>query len=217
MPLPHNHDSCSSFDQHSSKRTLFSIRTQVTIPLKGGILSEFIAFSDFPDGREHTALRLGAPPTDVPPLVRIHSECLTGDVFGSLRCDCGQQLKEALERISAEGGYVLYLRQEGRGIGLAAKLESYTLQDQGFDTYEANEYLKLPRDLRTYEAAAMMLKALGVYEVRLFTNNTTKVEGLRRNGVLVTEQIRTSIFVNMHNARYIAAKRQNSDHTFSCS
>lgn len=195
-------------------RTSQAIRACVTVPIEGGLRAEFITFSDLPDGREHIALKMGEVSHDQPPLVRIHSECLTGDVFGSLRCDCGLQIREAISVLSAEGGILLYLRQEGRGIGLTAKIDSYILQDQGLDTYEANEHLNFPRDLRTYEVAAFMLKALGVSTVRLLTNNIQKVAGLQEHGVMVVERLSTSTFRNEHNARYIDAKILKGKHQF---
>jgi GTP cyclohydrolase II len=147
-----------------------TVRTRVRVPLRFGdgysADAELVTFHGLVDGLEHLALVLGDADRDrdrgAVPLVRLHSECLTGDVFGSARCDCGPQLREAVERISATGGYLLYLRQEGRGIGLYNKLDAYALQDQGLDTYAANAALGLPEDGRDYSAAAQMLTALGV-------------------------------------------------------
>lgn len=207
MPTQGSCDNCTKQCQ-----TKLDIRAEVSITMANGICADFIAFSTFPDTREHIALRLGKIQQETPPLVRIHSECLTGDVFGSSRCDCGPQLSEAITRIASEGGYLLYLRQEGRGIGLAAKLECYQLQDQGLDTYEANERLNYPDDMRSYEAAAYMLRALGVSRVKLLTNNMRKVDGLLQMGVSVTERISTSVFINEHNARYLRAKRLKGRH-----
>ena len=156
------------------------------------------------DSREHLALGLGdAGPV---PLVRLHSECLTGDVFGSQRCDCGSQLREAVERISDAGGFLLYLQQEGRGIGLYTKLDAYALQDQGLDTYEANVALGHGEDERDYAAAAQMLAALGADRVRLLTNNPDKVVQLGRLGVTVTERVPTDVYLSPANAGYLAAK-----------
>jgi GTP cyclohydrolase II len=148
-----------------------------------------------------------------PPLVRLHSECLTGDVFGSLKCDCGPQLKEALRIIGeAGGGILLYLRQEGRGIGLANKLRAYALQDRGFDTVDANRRLGFADDERDYAHAAAMLKALGVEEVRLLTNNPAKLTGLEGAGVRVVERVAHHMPANPHNADYLAAKHKKSGH-----
>jgi GTP cyclohydrolase II len=141
-------------------------------------------------------------------------ECLTGDVFGSQRCDCGAQLREAVERIAGSGGYLLYLRQEGRGIGLYAKLEAYALQDTGLDTYEANVALGHGEDERSYLAAAQMLHALGVSSVALLSNNPDKVRQLRRCGVTVVEQVPTGVHVSAANGRYLATKAQRGAHTF---
>jgi GTP cyclohydrolase II len=163
------------------------------------------------DGQEHAALVIGAF-GGKPPLVRLHSECLTGDVFGSLKCDCGPQLEEALRLIGAEGGGVLlYLRQEGRGIGLANKLRAYALQDRGLDTVDANRRLGFADDERGYGDAAAMLRALGIDRVRLLTNNPAKVEGLGAAGVVV-ERVAHHMPVNPHNADYIAVKRARSGH-----
>ena len=147
------------------------------------------------------------------PLVRPHSECLTGDVFGSQRCDCGPQLREAVERIVDSGGFLLYLRQEGRGIGLFAKLEAYALQDLGLDTYEANLALGHREDERSYVAAAQMLDALGVSTVALLSNNPDKAWQLRRCGVSVAAQVPTGVHLSFANAAYLRAKVRHTAHT----
>lgn len=188
------------------------ICASVDIALCKKISGKFIGFTGFTDDKEHIAIKLGPDKTDGPPLVRLHSECLTGDVFGSMRCDCGEQLDEALNLISEAGGYVLYLRQEGRGIGLNEKLRSYVLQSNGYDTYEANEMLNHGRDLRDYGVASQMLIALGVEKVRLLTNNPSKVKGLQENGIEVCERVSTSAFMNPYNERYLNAKRQKGHH-----
>ena len=165
------------------------------------------SFCGLVDGREHIAVHLGLdqPPHDVP-LVRIHSECLTGDVLRSEHCDCGPQLAESIARIDKEGGYVLYLRQEGRGIGLYAKLEAYGLQDEGLDTFEANRALGYRDDERDYAVAAQMLQALGVQTVDLLTNNPSKTAQLNALGLQVRHQVPTGVFATPSNARYLAAK-----------
>ncbi|HUP67491.1 MAG TPA: GTP cyclohydrolase II [Sphingomicrobium sp.] len=174
--------------------------------------TQIIAFRAADDGQEHVALVIGAF-GGKPPLVRLHSECLTGDVFGSLKCDCGPQLKEALRIIGeAGGGVLLYLRQEGRGIGLANKLRAYALQDRGLDTVDANARLGFADDERDYGHAAAMLRALGVREVRLLTNNPNKVAGLEAAGIAVAERVGHHMPANPHNADYLAAKRQRSGH-----
>jgi GTP cyclohydrolase II len=155
------------------------------------------SFDGLVDGREHLAFALGdrtAPHSGDErgvPLIRPHSECLTGDVFGSQRCDCGPQLREAVERIAEAGGYLLYLRQEGRGIGLYTKLEAYALQDAGIDTYDANRALGHEEDERSYVVAAQMLGAIGVSRVALLSNNPDKARQLRSCGVTVVEQVPT--------------------------
>src|SRR6185503_15372812 len=176
-------------------------------------------FSGLVDRREHLAFGLGIRAAAKPgrpgsvPLVRLHSECLTGDVFGSQRCDCGPQLREAVERIADAGGYLLYLRQEGRGIGLYSKLEAYALQDTGVDTYEANVALGHGEDERSYVAAAQMLHALGVSRVALLSNNPDKARQLRSCGVTVVEQVPTGVYVSAANLRYLEAKARRGRHT----
>jgi GTP cyclohydrolase II len=189
-----------------------TIRRQVTVPLRfpGGFATtaRVYSFDGLVDGREHLALGLGErdPDDDSATLVRLHSECLTGDVFGSQRCDCGPQLRESVERITDTGGFVLYLRQEGRGIGLYTKLDAYALQDTGMDTYEANLALGHQEDERDYTAAVQMLGALGVDRVRLLTNNPDKVVQLQRLGMTVTERVPTCVYLSPANAGYLAAK-----------
>jgi GTP cyclohydrolase II len=182
------------------------------LPLDDMPETQIAAFRASDDGQEHVALIVGAF-GGKPPLVRLHSECLTGDVFGSLKCDCGPQLKEALRLIGAAGGGVLlYLRQEGRGIGLGNKLRAYALQDRGFDTVEANLRLGFADDERDYEHAAAILRALGIAEARLLTNNPAKVQGLEKAGVRVVERVGHEMPANPHNADYLAAKRRKSGH-----
>ncbi len=193
------------------------VRTRVTVPLRFpdgyATTAEVSTFTGLADGREHLALALGTPPADRPPLVRLHSECLTGDVFGSLRCDCGPQLREAAERITETGGYLLYLRQEGRGIGLYAKLDAYALQDQGLDTYAANRALGHGDDERDYTAAAQMLSTLGVREIDLLTNNPDKSSALRSHGIAVRSVLPTGVHASASNVRYLAAKVAHTGHT----
>ncbi|BCK58714.1 GTP cyclohydrolase II [Nocardia wallacei] len=192
-----------------------SVRTRVRIPLRFGdgyaTRAEAITFDGLDDGREHLALVLGAPAQV--PLVRLHSECLTGDVFGSARCDCGPQLRESVERIDAVGGVLLYLRQEGRDIGLYNKLDAYALQDAGLDTYQANTALGLPEDGRDYTAAAQMLTALGIGEIDLLTNNPEKPRQLRALGIRVRETVPTGVHATPDNVRYLRAKADHTGHT----
>ncbi len=159
------------------------------------------------------AVVLGDPAPGTTPLVRLHSECLTGDVFGSARCDCGPQLREAVERIAERGGVLLYLRQEGRGIGLYNKLDAYALQDQGLDTYAANTALGLPEDARDYTAAAQMLTALGITSLDLLSNNPDKADQLRGLGIDVHDRVPTGVFTTPHNVRYLRAKVLQTQHT----
>ncbi|MDX3588034.1 GTP cyclohydrolase II [Streptomyces europaeiscabiei] len=192
-------------------------RARVRVPLRFhdgyGVDAELVTFHGLVDGQEHLALVLGDPAPGAAPLVRLHSECLTGDVFGSARCDCGPQLREAVERIAERGGVLLYLRQEGRGIGLYNKLDAYALQDQGLDTYEANAALGLPEDARDYTAAAQMLGALGIDELDLLSNNPDKAQQLRDLGVGVRHRVPTGVFTTAHNVRYLRAKVLQTHHT----
>ncbi len=165
------------------------------------------------DDSHHLALTKGEIDPEKPTLVRVHSECLTGDVFHSQRCDCGPQLTAAMKRISEEGGVLLYLRQEGRGIGLPAKIHAYKLQEQGFDTIEANEKLGFASDLRDYGMGAQILHDLGVRRIKLLTNNPKKVVGLEGYGLEITEQLPLSLPSNIHNEKYLETKRTRMGHT----
>ncbi|HEY1854190.1 MAG TPA: GTP cyclohydrolase II [Solirubrobacterales bacterium] len=201
-----------------------TIRAQVPVPLSfpDGYASpaRVFSFDGLVDGGEHVAFGLGDRASAVSsteklrePLVRPHSECLTGDVFGSQRCDCGAQLREAVERIAESGGFLLYLRQEGRGIGLYPKLDAYALQDTGLDTYEANLALGHREDERSYLVAAQMLHALGASRVALLSNNPDKARQLGRFGVTVTARLPTGLHLSSANARYLATKARRGGHT----
>lgn len=194
-----------------------AVRTRVRIPLSFAdgyqVTAEAITFHGLVDGAEHVALVLGDPSAATTPLVRLHSECLTGDVFGSARCDCGPQLREAVERIAEHGGVLLYLRQEGRGIGLYNKLDAYALQDEGLDTYAANAALGLPEDARDYTAAAQMLDALGIASLDLLSNNPDKANQLRTLGMDVHDRVPTGVFSTPANVRYLRAKVLQTQHT----
>ena len=193
-----------------------TVRGEVPLPLRleDGTLAQarVLSFDGLLDGREHVAIALGDRADDDVtaardlPLVRVHSECLTGDVLGSQRCDCGPQLREAVERISDAGGYLLYLRQEGRGIGLYNQLDAYALQDTGLDTYEANLALGFEKDERDYTVAAQMLLALGITDLDLLTNNPDKATQLRSAGIRVNEEVPTRLHLSSGNRRYLAAK-----------
>ncbi|MFW5470533.1 GTP cyclohydrolase II [Knoellia sp. CPCC 206435] len=211
----------------STRPPTASIRTQVSVPLRFAdgftAVGRVLTFGGLIDGREHLAVGLGcfalegptvADPLAPLPLVRLHSECLTGDVFGSQRCDCGPQMREAVERISEVGGYLLYLRQEGRGIGLYGKLDAYALQDLGLDTYEANVALGFRKDARDYTVAAQMIHAVGLSCVALLSNNPDKAEQLGRHGVVVGERVPTGVHWSPANARYLATKATRGAHTF---
>jgi GTP cyclohydrolase II len=205
--------------------TRVMVRSQVTVPLRfpDGFqaTAEVLTFHGLADGKEHLTLALGdweqsladLAANGTGPLVRLHSECMTGDVFGSQRCDCGPQLREAVEQIAGVGGFLLYLRQEGRGIGLYSKLDAYALQDAGLDTYEANVALGHGEDERDYTAAAQMLGALGATTVRLLTNNPDKARQLSGLGIDITEQVPTGVHLSPANHRYLAAKRDHTAHT----
>jgi GTP cyclohydrolase II len=186
--------------------------TRAKLPVAASEQAEIIAFRSPDAASEHVALLIGSPGGQ-PPLVRLHSECLTGDVLGSLKCDCGPQLDAALGLIAESGwGILLYLRQEGRGIGLINKLRAYALQDQGFDTVDANTRLGFPIDARDFGTAAQMLKLLGQDRIRLLTNNPEKVAGLEASGIKVAERVAHQLPANPHNARYLDTKRDRTGH-----
>lgn len=204
-----------------------TVRTTVEVPMRfaDGFAASASVFTFFNlvDGKEHLLLGLGdwkgavarAESGGTAPLVRMHSECMTGDVFGSERCDCGPQLQEAVEQISAVGGFLLYLRQEGRGIGLYTKLDAYALQDSGLDTYEANLALGRDEDERDYTAAAQMLAAVGADRVKLLTNNPDKVGQLTSLGIEIVEQVPTGVHATPDNLRYLEVKASHTAHTIA--
>ena len=192
--------------------------TRARLPVIGSEESEIIAFRSTADTREHIALIIGEQSGDTEPLVRLHSECLTGDVLGSLKCDCGPQLDAALaameELARKDGGWgiLLYMRQEGRGIGIINKLRAYRLQDQGFDTVDANNRLGLPDEARDFPVAGRMLELIGATTIRLLTNNPAKVKSLEATGITITERVQHQLPDNPHNAKYLATKRDRSGH-----
>ncbi len=202
---------------HWADTVQLGIAAHARLPVAASAEAEIIAFRSINDAREHVALVIGQQMTDRAPLVRLHSECLTGDILGSLKCDCGPQLDAALIAMAEEAerggwGVLLYMRQEGRGIGLINKLRAYRLQDQGFDTVEANQRLGLPDEARDFSTAARMLALLDIGDIRLMTNNLRKVVALEEAGVKVIERVPHELPANPHNLRYLATKRDKSGH-----
>jgi GTP cyclohydrolase II len=193
-----------------------AVRRRIRMPLRladdYSTIATVVSFTGLADAQQHVALELGRPARAGLPLVRLHSECLTGDVFGSQRCDCGPQLREAVERITKHGGYVLYLRQEGRGIGLYDKLDAYALQDRGLDTYDANLALGHRADERDYTSAAQMLRALGANRIGLLSNNPDKGAQLARLGITIASQVPTALHLTGTNAAYLATKARRGGH-----
>lgn len=187
-----------------------AIRTRVPVVIRPDVTSEIVSFDLKGQTAEDIAILFPGWELQKDVLVRLHSECLTGDVFGSARCDCGPQLEEAILRMSKEGGILIYLRQEGRGVGLYNKLDAYKRQiENGDDTFQANLHLGLPADARDYKIAGGMLKDLGVASVRILTNNPDKVGGLEESGIKVSEIIPTGVFETADNLHYLKAKREH--------
>jgi len=200
--------------ERAADRNLTKV-AEARVPVGNAENTRVVAFRPADGGREHLAIVIGQPDPTGPVLVRLHSECFTGDLLGSLRCDCGDQLHGALEEIKTAGaGVLLYLAQEGRGIGLINKLRAYELQDSGFDTVDANEQLGFDADERVYLPAARMLKLLGIGGIRLMTNNPDKVDALKRYGVDVVERVQHAFPSNEHNEFYLQTKAKRSGHQF---
>lgn len=204
------HVSSSDVDDYADSDNL-QIAARAKLPVTVNQDAQIIAFRSDADGSEHIALIIGTP-DETAPLTRIHSECLTGDVLGSLKCDCGPQLHHALGRMAQNWGVLLYLRQEGRAIGLINKLRAYALQDQGFDTVDANVRLGFAIDARDFSIAAKMLKLLRLDRVALMTNNPEKVAGLEAQGIVVTQRVPIKIESNAHNEKYLDTKRDRTGH-----
>lgn len=198
--------------QRNASETLIKV-TSARVPLAGAETAEVIAFRPLDGGIEHLAIVIGEPVRRSAVLTRLHSECFTGDLLESLRCDCGTQLRAAIDMLNKEGsGILLYLAQEGRGIGLINKLRAYRLQDQGFDTFDANERLGFEPDERLFEPAAQILRLLGISRVRLLTNNPQKVSNLQSCGIEVVERVPHAFPANPHNAHYLQAKAKRAGH-----
>lgn len=189
--------------------------SEAWLPTKWGRFKMFTFGEDKDQYSPHIVLVSEAFSLGQPTLIRIHSECLTGDVFSSLRCDCGEQLHLSLEMLAKQGGVLIYLRQEGRGIGISHKLDAYQLQDQGYNTLEANIHLGFEPDERDYDAAVQILDKLGIREVRLLTNNPDKIDALRKKGISIVERIALFSEENMENKEYLEAKKKWMGHLFN--
>ena len=188
-----------------------NIKADANLPTEYGDFRMRVFVDD--EGSEHSVLSVGLADSSTVPIVRIHSECLTGDAFGSLKCDCGPQLRASMARIQEEGsGAILYMRQEGRGIGRANKMRAYALQDEGFDTVEANHRLGFEDDERDFQIGASILKELKISSIRLMTNNPNKIKLLEENGVNVTERLALIVEENELNAHYLGTKAKKSGH-----
>lgn len=231
MQLPHTHlheqASASSFLKNNDLTAITirhedlnnsqaKVRNSIQVPVKDGKhIGTFFSFSGLSEKHEHFAIGFGDWHTQEAPLVRVHSECITGDMFYSTKCDCGKQLDEAIDKMSKTGGIILYLRQEGRGIGLYNKIDAYDLQAQGFNTYEANRMLDLPDDMRSYLCAAEMLKALQINNIRLLSNNPKKSNELKQQGIKVSSTLKTGVFANKDNLLYLLAKSTVTSHSIN--
>ncbi|NOH96858.1 GTP cyclohydrolase II [Vibrio sp. 99-70-13A1] len=188
-------------------------RVDFKVGVGSNIDAELLSFHGLKTEKEHVAVIFqSADKTQNTPLVRMHSECLTGDVFHSSRCDCGEQLDETINKMGESGGIILYLRQEGRGIGLYNKIDAYRLQSEGMNTYEANNHLGFGDDLRDFTEAAEMLKALGINTIRLVTNNPKKIRELKSHGIQIEEVVNTSAHVKLGNESYLQAKVSHGKH-----
>ena len=206
-------DAGDIFQYESTAARTLRPGSEAQVPLLDAENTRIIAFRPIDGGLEHLAIIIGAPDAQAPVLTRLHSECFTGDLLGSLRCDCGDQLRGAINEIARVGaGVLLYLAQEGRGIGLVNKLRAYELQDRGFDTMDANEQLGFDADERVYLPAGRMLRHLGFNRVRLMTNNTDKVAALAASGVVVEERVRHAFPSNKHNEVYLRTKAARGGH-----
>ena len=191
-------------------------RVPFKVGLKSNIPADLLSFNGLESGKEHVAIIFQSVDSKTTaPLVRMHSECLTGDVFHSSRCDCGEQLDETIEKMGEQGGILLYLRQEGRGIGLYNKIDAYELQSQGMNTYEANNHLGFGDDLRDFTEAAEMLKSLGINEIRLITNNPKKINDLESYDIKIVEVLGTKTHIKEGNESYLKTKASHGHHRFN--
>lgn len=197
--------------QHSARLRLHRV-SDAHVPIAAHDNCSLVLFRETNGDAEHIAIIVGQPDLQQPVPVRLHSACLTGDLLGSLRCDCGDQLRRAIDHLAEAGGVLLYLAQEGRGTGLASKLRAYRLQDDGMDTIDADRYLGFQADERDFQAAAGMLDALGIRRIQLMTNNPQKIEALQRGGIDVVDRLALIAPVNPHNARYIQTKQERAGH-----
>jgi GTP cyclohydrolase II len=197
--------------QHSARLRLHRV-SDAHVPIAAHDNCSLVLFRETNGDAEHIAIIVGQPDLQQPVPVRLHSACLTGDLLGSLRCDCGDQLRRAIDHLAEAGGVLLYLAQEGRGTGLASKLRAYRLQDDGMDTIDADRYLGFQADERDFQAAAGMLDALGIRRIQLMTNNPQKIEALQRGGIEVVDRLALIAPVNPHNARYIQTKQERAGH-----
>ena len=216
LPAAFIHVRASAVSEYATQAARLLRQTaSATVPLAVCEQTEVIGFRPSGGGAEHLALVIGKPDFQQPVLVRLHSECFTGDLLGSLRCDCGEQLQRAVAVMAEQGGgVVLYLAQEGRGIGLMNKLRAYRLQDRGLDTLDANLHLGFDDDERIYEPAAQMLSLLGIKAIRLMTNNPLKVAALQKHGISIGERVPHAMSANNYNARYLQTKSSRFGHLF---
>ncbi len=214
MEIAFNQISCLDItDMNMTTEVSLERVSQATLPLTENVPSRIFLFREALGGDEHCAIVFGSPPRDKPVLTRLHSACFTGDVLGSLKCDCQQQLHQAMKRMNDQGeGILLYINQEGRGIGLGNKIKAYSLQDQGFDTVEANHRLGFEDDERDFRLGSEILKMLGYRHTRLMTNNPAKITILESQGITVHERIPILTTVNKYNADYLAVKARKSGH-----
>lgn len=207
-------------EQIQASKEMAEVRARVDfkVGLKSNIDAEILSFRGLKSDKEHVAVIFKAADKTQPvPLVRMHSECLTGDVFHSSRCDCGEQLEETINKMGQAGGIILYLRQEGRGIGLYNKIDAYRLQSQGMDTYQANNHLGFSDDLRDFSEAAQMLQALGINKIRLVTNNPKKIRELQEHGIEIESVVNTMAHVKNGNEDYLKAKVSHGKHNLKLS